>query len=188
MAQTSTEESPICKFNQTGYCRNGGMCPKVHNNALCGEKVCRNIDCRERHPKTCLYFAQNKFCRWKEHCAYAHHVSKEETNLAQIEREISLLKTEKEKLIEYRADIDVKFLKMISNEIELTRLKNIVGEQRKQIEDLLVKVMKLEQNNNKKQFEVKDSSYEWNICDYKATTELMLRKHKNTKHGNKKTI
>ena len=54
---------------------------------------------------------------------------------------------------------------MISNEIELTRLKNIVGEQRKQIEDLLVKVMKLEQNNNKKQFEVKDSSYECNICD-----------------------
>ena len=71
---------------------------KTHNNTLCSEKVCRKINCKERHPKTCRYFAQNKICRLKDQCAYAHHMSKEETTLAQIEREVILLKEEIEKL------------------------------------------------------------------------------------------
>ena len=108
MAQNIAEESPVCKFNQTGYCRYKEACPKTHNNNLCSEKVCRRIDCRERHPKTCRYFSQNKVCRLKDQCAYAHHISKEETNLAHIEREVKLLQEEKEKLSEYRAAINIK--------------------------------------------------------------------------------
>ena len=82
MAQNIAEEPPVCKFNQTEYCRYGGTCPQTHNNVLCSEIVYRNIDCRERHPKTCRYYAQNKFCRLKDRCAYAHHMSKEETEVA----------------------------------------------------------------------------------------------------------
>ena len=76
----------------------------------------------------------------------------------------------------------MKLHKMISNEIEFERLKNIVGNQRKQIKDLEVKVMKLEQNNTNKQAKVKNSFYECDTCDYKSTTTLTLTKHKNTKH------
>ena len=95
MAQNIAEKSPVFKFNQTGYCIYKEACPKTHNNNLCSEKVCRRIDCRERHPKTCIYFSQNKVYRLKDQCAYAHHISKEETNLAHIEREVRLFKKKK---------------------------------------------------------------------------------------------
>ena len=54
--------------------------------------------------------------------------------------------------------------------------------QRKQIKDWEVKVMKLEQNNTNKQSKVKDISYDCYICDFRSTTALMLTNHKNTKH------
>ena len=127
MAQSIAEESTVCKFNQTGYCRYGGTCLKTHNNTLCSEQVCRKINCKERYPKTCRYFAQNKSCRFKDQCAYAHHMSKAETTLGQIEREVIMLKEEIETLSIYRATIDVKLQKMISNEMQFEKLKNIVG-------------------------------------------------------------
>ena len=182
MAQSIAEESTVCKFNQTGYCRYGGLCLKTQNNTLCSEKVCRKINCRERHPKTCRYFAQNKSFRLKDQCAYAHHLSKKETNIALIEREVILLKEEIEKLSIYRATVNVKLQKMISNEIQFEKQKNLVGNHRKQIKDLEVKVMKLEQNNTKKHSKVKYISYECDICDFLSTTVLMLKNHKNTKH------
>ena len=71
---------------------------------------------------------------------------------------------------------------MISNEMRFEKLKNIEGNQRKQIKDLEIKVMKLEQNNTNIQSKVKDISYDCDICDFKSTTALMLTKHKKTKH------
>ena len=71
---------------------------------------------------------------------------------------------------------------MISNAIEFERLQKIVGNQRKQIKGLEVKVMKLEQNNTNKQSKVLNSFYECDTCDYKSTTTLILTKHKNTKN------
>ena len=76
----------------------------------------------------------------------------------------------------------MKLHKMISNEIEFQRLKNIVENQTKQIKGLEVKVMKLEQNNTNKQSKVSNSFYECDTCDYKSTRTLMLTKHKNTKN------
>ena len=61
MAQNIEGESPVCKLNQTGYCRYKEACPKTHNNNLYSEKVCRRIDCRERHPRHVDIFHRTKY-------------------------------------------------------------------------------------------------------------------------------
>ena len=95
MEQSVEIESLVCKYNQTGYCKYGGQCQKIHNNTLCPNKICRNKYCIKRHPKTCRYFAINLICSLKDKCAYAHYTSNADTKIVELEREIKLIKEEK---------------------------------------------------------------------------------------------
>ena len=67
----------------------------------------------------------------KDQCAYAHHISKEQTNRAHIDRQVQLLQVEKETLSEFREAIHIKLHKIISNELEILRLKSIASDQSK---------------------------------------------------------
>ena len=53
---------------------------------------------------------------------------------------------------------------------------------RKQILDLLVKVKDLELGKNTTKSKEKENSYQCDKCEYITTTEMMLKKHSNTKH------
>ena len=50
---------PVCKHHQWGYWRNGCQCNHFCNNIICKERVCLNTNCKEKHPKTCTYYARN---------------------------------------------------------------------------------------------------------------------------------
>ena len=180
MAENCGKEALVCKYNQTGYCKFGFKCLKTHNNTLCKDRVCRNRECSNRHPKTCRDFAQNKFCSRQDYCAYAHHKSNEDSKIRYLEREIKLLQEENLKYIEI---INVKLSTIETNESEITELKLEVMNQRKQISDLIVKVKDLELGRNITKTKEQENSYQCDKCEYNATTEMMLRKHSNTKHN-----
>ena len=58
------EDQSICKFNQTGYCKFGETCIKIHENQRCYTKGWNPSKCKKCHPKECKYFAEKKFCKF----------------------------------------------------------------------------------------------------------------------------
>ena len=95
----------VCKYFQTGYCRNGKKCDKLHENNTCQERVFRDQNCRDIHPRTCKYFSKYNYCRYKEQCAYSHHIDKYSVKLDDLEKQIKSLKGEIRMLSKTKNDI-----------------------------------------------------------------------------------
>ena len=62
----------VCKYTQTGYFNYGTLCPMEHIQEICSSKMCRESECRKRHPLTCKYYARNNTCKRITYCAYFH--------------------------------------------------------------------------------------------------------------------
>ena len=60
-----------CFHNNKGYCKFGVECHFQHYYDLCLEKVCREKECKARHPKYCKNGDNCKFNK-KKICAYRH--------------------------------------------------------------------------------------------------------------------
>ena len=86
------EEQPVCKHHQKGYFKHGNQCHQYHSNIICKINVCRDKNCKERHPKTCKYFSRNNTCKRGEWCAYAHNVNGHQTHIQYLEDEVKNLK------------------------------------------------------------------------------------------------
>ena len=63
---------PVSKYHQRDYFRNKSQCHQHHNKTICNKRVCRNLRCRWRHPRTRPHYARNGECKWQEKCAYKH--------------------------------------------------------------------------------------------------------------------
>ena len=87
-------EPTVSKHNQRGYCRCGSKCQQLHNNKICGKRVCCNTSCIDRHPRTCKYYLRNSECKWKEDCAYLHRISDSSIKIDMLEIKVKELKTE----------------------------------------------------------------------------------------------
>ena len=85
--------------------------------------------------------------------------------------------------IKYFEIINVNLSPIETYESEIIELKLEVMNQRKQISDLIVKFKDLELGGNTTKSKEKENSYQCDKCEYNATTEMMLRKHSNTKHN-----
>ena len=55
---------PVCKFNQTGFCKYGENGTKMHVNKLCSTLNCNKHISKNRHPKQCKYFLLSERCRF----------------------------------------------------------------------------------------------------------------------------
>ena len=104
--------SPVCKHHQRGYCRNESQCSQTHNDNVCKERVCRNPECRERHPKICKYYIRNGECRWKEECAYKHKRSDSNTKIDILEREVKELKDDIKQLCKNMSEMMIKMISL----------------------------------------------------------------------------
>ena len=60
-----------CFHNNKGYCKFGVECHFQHYHDICLEKVCRDKECKARHPKYCKNGDDCKFYK-KKICAYRH--------------------------------------------------------------------------------------------------------------------
>ena len=67
----AVEDSLICKYNQTGFCKYRDGCKNKHVNDKCEKSQCEEKACEKRHPKECKTYINNK-CRFNQGCAYKH--------------------------------------------------------------------------------------------------------------------
>ena len=107
---------PICKHNQSGFCKLGEKkCPMIHNNETCPRASCENASCEKRHPKICKYFALNNTCKFNKKCTYLHIENKTNVKLEIIEKEIVAMKDDIKKLTNIVKDMTVKLQEVIDS-------------------------------------------------------------------------
>ena len=147
----------ICKHNQTGYCKFGQKCHRHHIDAICkNERSCSKPLCNFRHRNPCKYFNVNGKCKFTN-CAYSHKKSESSVKIEQLETEVNNLKDKIFELCNNMSEMMAKLMNLEVNEYHNEWLHEPVATKTK-------------------------SPYECEQCDYKCNTEIMLRKHTNTKH------
>ena len=156
---------PVCKFNQTGFCKFGENCTNMHVNKLCNTLNCNKHICNNRHPKQCKYFLVSGKCRFNNDCAFAHKKSGTNIKVEELEMEVIQLKLEVESL---KSNV-------LRGENELLR---------KSLEELKVIVVSnsqiIESLQNKSK--VCEDQFKCEICGYKASSTTILKSHMTKKH------
>ena len=163
-----SEESPVCKHNQRGFCRNGSQCLQPHNNNICQKRVCRDQNCRERHPKECKYYTRNSDCKWKEECVYKHKKSESKIKIDMLETKVEELEDE---------------LKQMKNNLSEIMVKMLLDEEKE------YNYKNSQQDGDSKEYcvsEVEKENFNCNQCKFRCNKEVTLNKHKNTKHESHK--
>ena len=113
-------EPPVCKHYQRGYCRYGSKCLQPHISKICKDRICRKHNCRERHPRTCKFYASNGECKWKDTCAYEHRKSGDEIKIDILEKEVKYFKEELQNLNNNMSEMMVKMLYLEGKKIILS--------------------------------------------------------------------
>ena len=116
-----------CPHNNTGYCKFNDHCKYQHYNTICEKRICRDIQCRKRHPRTCRY---GENCKFNIHsaCAYMHNIHNkfnEETKkltekIETIEEQVKSLNAE---IFQLKDTVKMKDSKLKENSIELSKIK-----------------------------------------------------------------
>ena len=113
-----------CSHNNRGFCKFRQECRYQHFHELCSKTICKDRECRFRHPKNCKNGDNCKFNK-KKICAYRHNAQNSEEVLKNVnlikkikaaEDEIEMLKAE---ICELRVNVKMKE----------TQLKETIGEQ-----------------------------------------------------------
>ena len=173
------EQQVVCKHNQTGYCKYGSQCHQFHINSICKENICRDKTCKERHPRTCRYFARDSICKRQDKCAYAHIEHKHQTHVQKLEEEVKTLKEEVQNITEHIK----KMMQYINKDIK--EIKEQQHHFTNNLSEMMVKIIDLEDEKKPEQKpETSIHQYEFHCeqCDYKCSKEVTLKKHKNTIH------
>ena len=64
-----------CYYNNVGFCKFSDQCRYQHFEKVCSKSVCKDIECKFRHPKSCRFGDNCKFFKLKC-CVYSHKHSK----------------------------------------------------------------------------------------------------------------
>ena len=64
-----------CYHNNRGYCSFRDRCRYQHFSEICDKNICREKECRKRHPVICRYKDDCKFFKSKN-CAFKHSDTK----------------------------------------------------------------------------------------------------------------
>ena len=88
------QDQSVCQFNQTGVCKFGQNCCKMHVNQMCNKANCDKHMCINRHPKLCRYLSQNGHCKRGQKCAYSHMKSDTYVKVEEAENEVNILRSE----------------------------------------------------------------------------------------------
>ena len=102
LRHTNKSETTQCPHNNTGYCKFNDHCIYQHYYSICDKSICRDNECKKRHPKTCRNGESCKF-RIRNSCAYKHESCNQSKNkeisvftdkIESIEKEVKSLHTE----------------------------------------------------------------------------------------------
>ena len=143
-----------CLFNDTGFCKFGEQCRKLHHKNICLILNC-DRNCNSRHPKPCKFKAKCKFFS-KQMCAYKHVTfASDDMELEALKKEVECLRLENERK---QLDLD-KLHDEISNSSakEESSHQNIeVNELRENIKNLKAENLQLKNEVKIKDLELKD--------------------------------
>ena len=66
-------EAQVCNHYKYGYCKYQDQCQKRHVDGQCNSIHAYKVKaCNKRHPRVSKRYSLEKFCKFKEECAYLH--------------------------------------------------------------------------------------------------------------------
>ena len=145
----------VCKHFRTVYCKFGEVCQRNHVKEICQIENCHSDSCSKRNPKICKYFHINQFCKFGKDCSYLHIISKEKSDITDLNHKVNELQT---MILNMTHQID--FLK---SELEAVK-------QEKETSSTALTSEKI---------------FKCEICEYSASTNTVLKRHMTMKHKNK---
>ena len=162
-------EAQVCKHFQTGFCKFRSTCRKHHIEEICPNPDCKSKACKKRHPKPCKFYKSHKDCKFGDLCSYSHIISTEHyDNNILLEKvntmEISFkIMSEKLKILEEQANANN------SDQMEMT-IKSMSER---------IKILEEKVNSNF------NEEFPCEVCEYKASSTTVLKRHISTKHKQK---
>ena len=168
------------------FCRNRSWCPQPHNNVVCKERVCRDPNCRERHPKTCKFYARSGGCRWNKECAYVHNKLENNDKLCMIEKEVENLKDNIKHIKKENDAKNIEILEIVKLlKVQVNSLQNELKASKQSLDERN-ELISTEINTNGETSEsvTKEDTIKCSECDYQCEKNIFMIKHINTKHRN----
>ena len=136
-----------CYHNNRGYCSFRDRCRYQHFQETCSKTVCRDKECKKRHPVNCRYKDDCKFYKMNM-CAFKHAIQKSkvavdstdfENEYKMVNEEINKLKDE---ITDLKREISVKEKELVTSKAEIEHLKKELTQKQQYPEsdkELLVK-------------------------------------------------
>ena len=111
-------ERRVCKYFQTGYCKFGVNCRKLHVNEMCLEEQWDKRKCNKRQPNVCKYFSTQIACKFGDMCCYKHGNPHNKSDTTDLEVKISQLEAFNKNMCEQITNLEHKIeamQKVLSN-------------------------------------------------------------------------
>ena len=131
-----------CYHNNRGYCSFRNKCRYQHYDQVCPSSVCRDQECRKRHPVICKFKEHCKFHK-KSICAFKHVLITEKENanseIKTLEAEIQNLKHEIDAL---KSDVRLKETKLSEQAFQKVDMEKLPVEIRGKTEANFIEVVR----------------------------------------------
>ena len=117
-----------CYHNNRGYCSFGDKCRYQHFKESCSKTVCRDKECKKRHPVNCRYKDDCKFYKMNM-CAFKHVIEKSKVAVdrSDFENEYKIVNEEinklKDEITDLKREISVKEKELVESKTEIEHLK-----------------------------------------------------------------
>jgi hypothetical protein len=149
-----TLASSVCKFHQHGHCKFGELCKHFHSQNNCFILNCDDSNCKDRHPRLCVYHMRFGHCRFGSSCSYLHTTLTPQTDVPE-----NILHNE---IIKLKETLESVVAALKNKEIEMKVL-----EQR---------IFCIESKASA------DDKFACIQCEYKAASSTALKTHMTKKH------
>ena len=161
------EDNFICRHNQTGFCKYGMQCMKVHVNEICKTNAdCKDVKCTKRHPKKCKGFESSGKCKFLN-CAYLRVNSESDKKTDELITVVNELKDEIRKVAQnVKRGNNVKMEKL---EMDVKELKDDIKMMAKHLQKSELLLIQL--NNNEKKVllnQIDTCDLKCDLCDYRC--------------------
>ena len=194
----------ICRRNKFGYCQYGDKCRFRHNDKVCVDKICKIVNCENRHPRSCKFQREYGRCKFTTYCKYNHDKNKDiaenSDKIEEIEKKlneieiIAKMNTPVEREVEKKMDNFEKQIKTMQKALEekdssISELKKRLEHFEKKItneknakDKVIDKKIKDLEELIKKQSKKKGEQFSCTSCEFKTTSSQGLKTHIKRKH------
>ena len=187
----SEDATTLCKHFQTGYCKFGAHCRKVHVIENCKTVDCDRKTCRKRHPKSCKFFTLHQSCKFGNMCCYKHITGETKSDL--LSKQVNSLQATVDKLQSVVKDLEAKIMRFQS----LTRPDSLLSSPEKErcteAHDSLEVSLVLQDREELSVYSVPSSPLsplkknpticEWCYCSFKTSSNSEMKKHVEVEHA-----